>query len=250
MDVEMRQLVLWAAPYAFYTETGTSKEQIVAFLQRLKHPSVDQDSYLIRKAKRFPIVQHMQKVEAEGRPLHQRVINLLIESSLDTPDEGWPEPLRPPTYDPPPPPGLTVAEVQEAAAEKQATSTRPMIRGIYKPTIHKPTRAEIRKRLQNHTSCWLALQFNNRHGHLKSNSADYWAALAAEIESRKVDGKLPTDDAPKHPSEDETLKDEAPKDQNGFLDGKKIVGYERQSCGGKGQVIMVPICENQVADEA
>lgn len=121
-----------------------------------------------------------------------------------------------------------------------------MLSGIRKPTIRNNIDA-IRARLQNNTNEWLAYQYNNRNGLLRTNSDNWRAALVAEVESRKVNGKLPAEDeAPK----DEVPKDEAPKDQNGFLDGKKIVGYERQSCGGKGQVIMVPILEKQAADDA
>jgi hypothetical protein len=119
-----------------------------------------------------------------------------------------------------------------------------MLSGIRKPVPR--TAQEIRNNLRSYPNSWLANQYNNRHGVLKFNSENYWAAITAEIESRKVDGKLPPDNVPTHSSE-------APKGQNGYIDGKKIVGYERQSYGGKGQVVFVPILENQtgeVADEA
>lgn len=116
-----------------------------------------------------------------------------------------------------------------------------MLNGIRKPVPRSAQ--EIRDNLLSYPNSWLADQYNNRHGVLKFNSKNYWAAIIAEIESRKVNGKLPPDRT--HSSEDE-----APKDQNGYIDGKKIVGYERQSYGGKGQVVFVPILENQMGEVA
>ena len=110
--------------------------------------------------------------------------------------------------------------------------------GVSKPAGARPTRTadQIREALKSRCNSYLLTQWKERHHLLKGNSDQFHSALKAEMTSRLVDGMLPlNDDAPfvyARKEEDES-----------FLDGKRILRYETQSCGGKGQTIRVPITE-------
>lgn len=126
----VRKLVESIAAYAIQNEAGDSEEQkIETFMNRLK---VDADGgnpgygVEVMKAERN-MWDIYKEIDTDNRPFLfddfvDDVIELVVK--VGPPEGGWPN-VAAPGYDPPPPPGMTVAQVQQATAEKQATAPPP-----------------------------------------------------------------------------------------------------------------------------
>jgi hypothetical protein len=131
--VELRNFVKSIAAHAIANENGATDEQkIVAFLKRLR---VHATGGVVLRSSPFEIEaeRDLWKLFKQIDPAsHMRayddfVVFDLMELVLKEgpPFGGWPQIAAPVAYDPPPAPGLSVAEVQQAAAEKQASRSPP-----------------------------------------------------------------------------------------------------------------------------
>ena len=126
----LRSLVKTFAAFAIQTEEGDTQEQkIEAFMNRLKTTAdVAGPNLTVEVIQAERNMYNLYKeIDPANRPAEfdhfiDHAIELVVKAG--PPEGGWPN-VAAPGYDPPPAPGMTVAQVQQATAEKQATAPPP-----------------------------------------------------------------------------------------------------------------------------
>lgn len=124
--VELRNFVKSIAAYAIANEDGATEEQkILAFLFRLRFHTGVSGQFEIQAER--DLWKLFYKIDpASLRVYDDFVIDVMqLVLTEGPPAGGWPQVAAPTAYDLPPTPGLSVAEVQQAAEEKQASSSPP-----------------------------------------------------------------------------------------------------------------------------
>lgn len=123
LEYAVRKVVESIAAFAIQNEKGDTEEQkIELFLMTIAAGVSTSPQHL-------QALRNMRKIyfEIALRPSFDKfmldVINNVVR--VGPPEGGWPKVAAPVAQDPPPPPGLTVAQVQQATAQKLAAALPP-----------------------------------------------------------------------------------------------------------------------------
>lgn len=122
---EMVMFVMRYAANAFFEEQGkTQEEKLEEFLHQLKQTSDFEQFYVVLA--RRDLYEMRDEIANQRAPSIGQLVDQIRELVVKRgpPEGGWPEPA-PLDFDTPPPSGLSVAEVQQAVATKEASSARP-----------------------------------------------------------------------------------------------------------------------------